>query len=208
MSRRGCRDCPDEETGSARESDADRELRFHYNREEREGARFRPLPDHSGRTVFRGNRSLMILFIDVVVVLLLGGIYFFFLRGDPSVTTLQGYEFSLSARSFEDETLLSLTVLNQEGSAPSGESFWMELRSPEPEALLERVGVPAEALSSDLRRLLTGGRILDLLPGRGERRPLRLLLPLGLSDRTEITVRVGRGEESDELITAVRPLDE
>ena len=195
VARRGCRDCPDEETKPRYSEELDKELLYHYDRSEREGRRQRPLPGHSGRNPFRGNRSLLILAVDVIIVLLLGGIYFTFLRGDPSETEIDGYRFTLEARSFEEETLLTLSVTDLEGSALPGEPFMLRLLEPLPEVVAE--GLDPDRLSPEVDRLLSGEAIYDLLPAE-DRRTVRLLLPTRL-EAERVTFLVGWGETREEL---------
>lgn len=202
MRRRGCRDCPESEERPTREIDLDSELTFHYSRSEREKRRLRPLPEHTGKNPFRGNRSLLILAIDVLIVVLLAGIYFFFLRGDPSVVTIEGYEFELAARRFQGETILSLRVRQEGGEAPPGEPFQLRLLEPSPELVSQRSGAEAGQLSPDTRRLIAGEPVFDLLPSDGPR-SLRLLFP-AFPEVDMVTVVVGWGEIERELSA---PLD-
>lgn len=193
MARRGCRDCPAEEEQQTLRDDPEGSLSYHYDRGERESIRRRPIPDHRGSRPFKGNRSLIILTIDVLVVLILGGIYFTFLRGDPRAAELSGYQFSLRARQFDQGVLISLTVEAQTVSATPGEPFQLRLLDPDP-ASLATLMVEQE-LSSDAERLLAGEWVYDLLPeGEGEERSVRLFLPVrGGSEQW--SVEVGWGEE-------------
>ena len=197
MIRRGCRDCPEDEKRPTQELDLDRELSFHYDRGEREKRRLRPLPEHIGKNPFRGNRSLMILAIDVLIVVLLAGIYFFFLRGDPSVATIEGYRFELQGRRFQEETLISLRVRQEGGEAPPGEPFRIRLLEPAPEWVSGLPGSETQQLSPDTRRLLAGEAVFDLLPSDGAR-TLRLFFP-AFPDVEGVTVAVGWGETEREL---------
>ncbi|MFW5975741.1 MAG: hypothetical protein ACOCRY_00505 [Alkalispirochaetaceae bacterium] len=203
MARHGCRDCPADQESPSHSLDLDRELIFHYDRSQREALRRYPLEDHSGNNPFRGNRSLLILAIDVLVVLLLAGFYFYVLRGDPSETVIDGYRFSLEGRRFDEGVLVSLTVLSEDGDAAPGEPFYLRLSEPPPERarrLLEGGGeTPA-----DVRRLLEGEKVFDLLPTDGER-TVRLLLP-GQVEGGELTLEVGRGEESGEVTVVLEEL--
>lgn len=196
MARRGCRECSEEESTPSQTPEVDRELDFHYHRGERESLRRRPLPDHSSNNPFRGNRSLLILLIDVVVVLLLAGFYFYFLRGDPRETVIDGYRFNLSARSFDEGVLISLEVTSDGGRATPGEPFYLRLLDPPPEELSEEM-ISQEDVPADSARLLRGERVYDLLPTEGVR-TVRVLLPVRIAGR-ELRVEVGWGETSSEL---------
>ncbi|MFP4301577.1 MAG: hypothetical protein ACLFQZ_06075 [Spirochaetaceae bacterium] len=203
MARHGCRDCPEDQESATHSLDLDRELTFYYDRSQREALRRYPLEDHSGSNPFRGNRSLLILAIDVLVVLLLAGFYFYVLRGDPSETVVDGYRFSLEGRRFDEGVLVSLTVLSEDGDAAPGEPFYLRLSEPPPErarGLLEGGG----ETPTDVRRLLEGEKVFDLLPTDGER-TVRLLLP-GQVEGGELTLEVGRDEESGEVTVVLEEL--
>ncbi|MFP4329803.1 MAG: hypothetical protein ACLFP6_03705 [Spirochaetaceae bacterium] len=194
MARRGCRDCPAEETEQPTlRDDPERGLSYHYDRGEREALRRKPIPDHRGSRPFRGNRSLIILTIDVLIVLILGGIYFVFLRGDPGSVTLDGYQFQLRARSFEDGVLISLTVRAEEIRALAGEPFRIRLLEPEPRRLSGELSEDSP-LSRDADRLLQGEWLYDLLPEEeGDERSVQLFVPAGAGEE-EWSVEVGWGE--------------
>ena len=60
--------------------------------------------------LFGGNRSLTIIFIDVLVILVIFAIYTFFLAGPTSSRTVDGYLFSVSARRLDGTALATLRV--------------------------------------------------------------------------------------------------
>jgi hypothetical protein len=60
--------------------------------------------------LFGGNRSLMIIFIDVMVILIIYGIYVTFLAGPTSTRTIDGYSFSFSASRLESTALATLRI--------------------------------------------------------------------------------------------------
>ena len=62
------------------------------------------------RGLFGGNRSLTIIFIDVLVILVIYAIYTFFLAGPTSSRTVDGYLFSVSARRLDGAALATLRV--------------------------------------------------------------------------------------------------
>lgn len=196
VARRGCRDCPEDKGRPTHSPDLDRELSFHYDREERESYRLRPLPDHSSNNPFRRNRSLLILAIDVLVVLLLAGLYFYFLRGDPTEAVIEGYRFNLEARRFAEGTLISVDAVTEDGQAPPGEPFHLRLLEPSPQLLRDATSADT-VLSSDVERLLRGEELFDLLPTQG-RRTVRLLFPRELATG-ELSLEVGWGGQTAEL---------
>lgn len=68
--------------------------------------------------LFGGNRSLMIIFIDVMVILIIYGIYVTFLAGPTSTRTIDGYSFSFSASRLESTALATLRIsAGDEGAA-------------------------------------------------------------------------------------------
>ncbi len=60
--------------------------------------------------MFAGNRSLLIIFIDIVIILIIYGLYVTFLAGPTSVRTIDGYRFSLSASPLESSALATLRI--------------------------------------------------------------------------------------------------
>ncbi|MFO8064146.1 MAG: hypothetical protein ACQETQ_06060 [Spirochaetota bacterium] len=71
--------------------------------------------------IFGGNRSLTIIFIDVMIVLVIYAIYVFFLSGPTTTETIGGYEFSISATKIGTEALVTLDVRPPEnGSDEAG----------------------------------------------------------------------------------------
>lgn len=133
----------------------------------------------------------------MLIVVLLAGIYFFFLRADPSTATIDGYRFELESRIFEEGTLLTLRVRNQEGAATPGEPFHLRLQEPSAETISELPGIRDADLSPDILRLLRGEAVYDLLPTENER-ALRLLFP-AFPQVERVTVVVGWGDTEREL---------
>jgi hypothetical protein len=98
-------------------------LHYHYDREERmhslspsirERMEKSDSPKKGGlkKPLFRRNRSLMILLLDIIIILFL---YFIILpllgiRGGPSVEQIQDYTFELNGFVFEEKSLLSLNI--------------------------------------------------------------------------------------------------
>jgi hypothetical protein len=60
--------------------------------------------------LFGGNRSLTIIFIDVLIILVIYAIYTFFLAGPTSARTVDGYRFALSARGGDSTAVVTLRV--------------------------------------------------------------------------------------------------
>lgn len=68
-----------------------------------------------GKGIFGGNRSLLIIFIDVIIILVIYAIFTFFLSGPTSSRTVEGYRFSLSANVVESTAVATLRI-----SPPAG----------------------------------------------------------------------------------------
>jgi hypothetical protein len=66
--------------------------------------------------MFAGNRSLLIIFIDIVIILIIYGLYVTFLAGPTSARTIDGYRFSLSASPIESSALATLRISAGEGA--------------------------------------------------------------------------------------------
>ena len=77
--------------------------------------RMEEAPERRGG-MFAGNRSLLIIFIDIVIILIIYGLYVTFLAGPTSVRTIDGYRFSLSASSLESSALATLRISAGEGA--------------------------------------------------------------------------------------------
>lgn len=77
--------------------------------------RMEETPERRGG-MFAGNRSLLIIFIDIVIILIIYGLYVTFLAGPTSVRTIDGYRFSLSASRLESTVLATLRISAGEGA--------------------------------------------------------------------------------------------
>jgi hypothetical protein len=73
--------------------------------------------------LFAGNRSLLIIFIDVMIILVIYAIYTFFLAGPTSTRTREDYRFSLSATRIDSSALVTLRVSAREGAAAEDPVF-------------------------------------------------------------------------------------
>ncbi|MFO7780137.1 MAG: hypothetical protein R6W94_00765 [Spirochaetia bacterium] len=67
--------------------------------------------------LFAGNRSLLIIFIDVMVILVIYGIYITFLAGPTSTRTIDGYRFTFSASRLEATALATLRITARDEAA-------------------------------------------------------------------------------------------
>ncbi|RKX84161.1 MAG: hypothetical protein DRP57_06445 [Spirochaetes bacterium] len=83
---------------------------FHYDRNERLSMPAAPRRDSMKRGIFKGNRSLLILLLDIIVILILMFIFFRFLNRPSYKKTEQGFQFELEAFPYADNILVSLYV--------------------------------------------------------------------------------------------------
>lgn len=98
-----------------KESYSPGDVHFHYSREER----YRYLsPEIANPTkkkgIFKGNRGLIILLVDILLILLLYFILNPLLQRYASNTDFMGYEVRLGAFSYEEEVFISLRFLAEE----------------------------------------------------------------------------------------------
>lgn len=104
-------------------------LPYHYNREERlamapglrescyeEGSRPRGL--FGG--IFRQNRGLVFLLLDVLLLIIIFIVYSVLSAGGDSGWTKDGVRFDLAAFAYEDKAFVSLRITRRAGAAASG----------------------------------------------------------------------------------------
>lgn len=148
---------------------ADRELHYHYNREERERNRTVVWTPPSGG-FFRRNRALAIVLVDVIIVVLLFFIYLFFLRPLEGRIRIDGYRVNTQVYSLSDGVLVTVTVVHDRertGDAP---------------------GQPLVSVESGERR------VADLAPLPGRERAIALNIPrreLAPDLELTVTIRIG-----------------
>ncbi len=124
---------------------------YHYKREERLGTvGHRPMRERSGG-IFRRNRSLLILLLDLTIIVIVFGIWWFFLRTPTDETVVDGYRIELSARVQDDGTVATLTIRNS-GSDRESALFNAELSASGVEAETQHDVLP---LPGDLRVMRT-----------------------------------------------------
>lgn len=151
---------------------------YHYKREERLGmVGHRPMKERGG-SLFRSNRSLVILLLDITILLIVFGIWWFFLRTPTDETSVDGYRIELSARLQDGETVATLTIRNS-GSDRGSELF---------DAELSASGVDAETRQ-------------DVLPLPGDLRVLRISWDERLED---VRATISWSDRSVDIRTVVR----
>ncbi len=154
---------------------------FHYSRAERLG--YDPATEKKKKpeSIFKRNRSLAIILVDLAVILLIYFIYIFFLAPDASTARMSSYEFRLRAVQFGDDVLVTLAV----------------------ESLAE-AGTPSVAGEGILEVVLSdqdGGELLRLIetpPEPGGERVIREIIPNYRPPREQgrilAEVRLGEGQ--------------
>jgi hypothetical protein len=100
------------------------EFDYHYNREERLSMSNAPdLSRRSKRGFLKGNRALIILLIDILLICLLFVAFRYFIYKPPNVGQLTGYALSLRGMSLGDRVVVSLRVERRNAEAPLGRVY-------------------------------------------------------------------------------------
>jgi hypothetical protein len=190
------------ETREKRESYSPGDVHFHYDREER----YRYLsPEVAHRTkkrgLFKGNRGLIILLIDILLILLLYFILNPLLQGRASSSDFMGYEVGLRAFFYGDEVFVSLRFLADPSPADSVEGEPATDAEDLQEGPLVRVNFSLE--DGDTRVEAS-----DILPVRagGERVIRARITPERHPESARAEVRIG--DETLTLETDIRPEQE
>lgn len=163
------------------------QLHFHYNREERLTNLSPDVVnrDTKKRRLFRNNRPLVILFLDVLFVLVLYFIISPVLQRYASRTDLSGYELQLRAFLFEESTFLSVKIEAEEPPSSTVQNL-----------VTIRFSLEGREESEE---------IMDVLPDSpGESMIYRARLQGG-EGRQKAYAEVIIGEESERLKTEILP---
>jgi len=142
---------------ASEESRTEGEYRFHYDREERirRSGREERVPQTGG--IFKRNRSLAIILLDLIIVLIIFVIFGVIFRPDPSTGRAEGCEFTLRAVAYADQTLVSVRIRNVEGTLT------------EPQRIVTVTAGPPDKPAST--------QVKDLIPEKGKERVVRATLP-------------------------------
>ncbi|MFW5786381.1 MAG: hypothetical protein ACOCYC_03980 [bacterium] len=168
-------------------------MHYHYNREERLARR----PDRwqpSGG-VFKRNRSLTIILLDVLIVVILFAIFRIFIFGDGGPPELRGYTVALDVLNTSQGVLAVVTL--DAGADPEESSGIVTVRF-RPVGATRNGASPGT--SSEDRAGGEAVEVKDLLPEPGERRRISELLP---SETTSVTATIEIDEDSLELQASV-----
>ncbi len=144
---------------------------FHYSREERLSMR-QGEPNESPKRWLRGNRHLIITFIDLVIVLGLLLLYLFFLR--PAAARANVGDFRITGRAFAygQETLVTLTIVSRERADT---------------AAAETARIATRQVQIDA----AGETFYELLPAPGEELRVRFAVPGAARESIQFRFTVG-----------------
>jgi hypothetical protein len=86
------------------------DLNFHYNREDRFKLAGKRYGEPSEQGFFVRYRSLLIVFLDIVLVSIIFLVFFVFLRPDPATAEMEGYRFRLRAVMLANDIWITVSV--------------------------------------------------------------------------------------------------
>lgn len=146
---------------------------YHYDRMERlsRGGVDRDRADGQQGGLFKRNRSLAIIVIDLLVILLIYGLYQLFFAPAGHIGEIAGHEVTLRAFSFDDELYVTLRAA---GNGDAIES---------PMTVVFAAGDESAAAQ-------------ELLPGADSERAYRAVLAVPASSRVTATLTVGGETET------------
>lgn len=148
------RDDRSSRTGGARETHEPGQHIFHYSREERLQGREQTRPGEGG--IFKRNRSLLIILLDILLVLLMFLLYVLFLRGDAGTVRFNGYRADGSAFIFDEQLFVTVTVeRTQEDPVTAGEESLLRLRFADGTEMSDVLPTDPE-FSTVIRHVITG----------------------------------------------------
>lgn len=108
---------------------------FHYDREERLAGREEP--SEKPRGILRGNRSLTLILLDVIFVLIVFVLYFFFFSPEPGVVRVDGYRVAGNAFVFDGELYVTVSIEADEERTLEGEQSLVWVTFPDGERLTD-----------------------------------------------------------------------
>ncbi len=89
---------------------AEEKMVYHYNRDERLSMPTAPVKGNRSRGIFKGNKTLIILFINVIVIFLVLFLFIHFLNKPSYIKVKAGYRLELEAFPYAGEILVSLYI--------------------------------------------------------------------------------------------------
>ncbi|MFW5737511.1 MAG: hypothetical protein ACOCYX_01250 [Spirochaetota bacterium] len=147
---------------------------FHYDRVERLGDRADRERPTGG--IFKRNKSLLIVLLDIVLVMMMFLLYILFLRPEPGVVQAEGYLLDGEAFAFDEEVFVTVRIEpsaredravpggsgtgSDEGAEPpEGEASLVRLRFPDGTAVTD--ALPTDAEYPTVIRHVFGGEAAD-----------------------------------------------
>jgi hypothetical protein len=159
---------------------------YHYSRQERLSLQTAPRFRDKRGGIFRRNRTLLILLLDLVIVVIIGVFLVRFLYARVNRAELQGYSVVLRGVLYEEVVLAALAVTNTQAGSENEERVYARFS-------LERN--PEEVDST---------YISSALPRQGEERILRATIPAPKEART-LYAEVRIGDTVEHLSAGLEP---
>jgi hypothetical protein len=100
---------------------------YHYSRRDRLSMATAPRSREKGGGIFRRNRTLLIILLDLVVILILGVFLVRFLYARVNRADLEGYSVVLRGVRSEEVVLASLTITNKAAVSVGQQSVFLSL---------------------------------------------------------------------------------
>jgi hypothetical protein len=151
---------------------------YHYSRQDRLSMATAPRFRDSGGGVFRRNRTLLIILLDLVVILILGVFLVRFLYARVNRADLEGYRVVLRGVRTEEVVLATLAITNTSAASTGQQSVFVRFsleRNPDEEDSIYTSGIAP--------------------PDRGGERILRAAIPVSTSSASSevlyAEVRIG-----------------
>jgi hypothetical protein len=170
----------------APESHEDGQLNYHYDRYEREGSAARNLGKPRKSGILKGNRSLLVLLLDVILILVILAVFRFVIPLFAGQTALGGYSISLKGFIYDNQIYATLKIHKKIGE---------ESRTPDTNI------VEVTFKTADGENEL---QVSDLLPLHSEQdRFIREVLPYK-GQATRLSVKVSIDEKTKTLHTDLK----
>jgi hypothetical protein len=97
---------------------------YHYSREQRLNLPTAPRVQDRGGGIFRQNRTLLIILLDLVIILVLGLFLMRYLYAQVHRADLEGYSVVLRGFSSGEVVFATLTITNKRGGSETGERIY------------------------------------------------------------------------------------
>jgi hypothetical protein len=120
---------------------------YHYSREDRLSMATAPHFRQRGGGIFRRNRTLLIILVDLVIVMILGVFLVRFLYARVNRADLEGYSVVLRGVRREEVVLATLTITNTEAASSAEQTVFARfslVRNPDEEEATYVSGVAGE----------------------------------------------------------------